>query len=91
MTGNDPSVEDLFPKSWLAARTVSDAYTAGLSPELLVWRRWASTTARSGLHDFAVPATTAGWGSFLRSGGTSALESYSVRLNSSKAAPLREP
>jgi hypothetical protein len=62
VTGNDESVEELFPKSSLAARTVSDAYTAGLSPdELLVWRRWASTTARSGLHDFPVPTTTTQW------------------------------
>ncbi|MGI8424433.1 MAG: sacsin N-terminal ATP-binding-like domain-containing protein [Chloroflexota bacterium] len=62
VTGNDASVEELFPKSWLAARTVSDAYTAGLSPdELLGWRRWASTTARSGLHDFPVPDTTEDW------------------------------
>ncbi|MGI8430510.1 MAG: sacsin N-terminal ATP-binding-like domain-containing protein [Solirubrobacteraceae bacterium] len=62
VTGNDPSVEELFPKDWLAAHMVSDAYTAGLSPdEVLVWRRWASTTSRSGLHDFPVPSTTTKW------------------------------
>lgn len=62
VTGNDASVEDLFPKGWLAARMVSDAYTERLSPdEQLVWRRWASATARSGLHDFPVPVTTTQW------------------------------
>lgn len=58
VTGNDPSVEELFPKGWLTARTVSDDYTTSLSlDEVLIWRHWASATTRSGLHDFPVPAT----------------------------------
>jgi hypothetical protein len=62
VSGNDAAVEELFPKSWLAARTVSDGYTAGLSQgELVAWGRWASTTARSGLHDFPIPNSTGQW------------------------------